>query len=109
MSDAPITSIKVIFARLFWMLLGPVFLAISLYHIATAGTGWATFADLLYFIILGGMILGRWVEFRGGNPRTTTGEPATPADLRRYVLAVAVGGPVCWVLANLIGNHLLAG
>ncbi len=109
MSDAPVTSIKVVLARLFWMLLGPAFLTICLYRIATAGTGWTTFADLVYFVILGGMILGRWVEFRAGNPRTSTGEPAAPADLRRYVLAVAAGGLLLWVVANVVGNHLLTG
>ena len=54
------------------------------------------------------MLLGRWLEFRGGNPQTTTGEPATPADLRRYVLTLIVAGPILWALANLIGNHVLA-
>lgn len=108
MSDAPITSIPVLLGRIFWTLIGPVFLALSLYYLATAGTGWLTFADLLYFLILAGMLLGRWLEFRAGNPQTTTGEPATPADLRRYVLMVTVGGPALWVVANLIGNHLLA-
>lgn len=108
MSDVPITSLSVLIGRVFWILVGPVFLAFSLYYLATAGTGWLTFADLLYFLILGGMLLGRLVEFRSGNPQTTTGEPATPADLRNYVLALVIGGPILWAVANLIGNHVLA-
>jgi hypothetical protein len=108
MSDTPTTSMAVVLGRMFWMAMGPILAAISLYYIGTAGTGWLTFADLLYFLIVGGMLLGRWVEFRGGNPQTSTGEPATPADLRRYVVTLTVLGPVLWVLANLIGNHLLA-
>ena len=107
MSDVPITSVSVLIGRIFWTLVGPVFLALSLYYLATAGSGWLTFADLLYFLILSGILLGRWAEVRGGNPQTTTGEPATPADLRRYFVTVAIGGPVLWVVANLIGNHVL--
>ncbi len=30
------------------------------------------------------------------------------ADFRRYVLLVVTIGPVVWVLANALGNHVLA-
>jgi len=33
------------------------------------------------------------------------GDPATPADFRRYVLTIVVG-PLLWGIANVIGNHL---
>jgi hypothetical protein len=97
-----------VFGRLFWMMIGPLTLGISLYYIVTSGTGWRTTADICFFLILGGMILGRWLEFRGGNPQTSTGEVATPADLRHYILGLVIGGPIAWVIANLIGNHWLA-
>lgn len=107
MSASGTTSLPVVFGRLFWMMAGPVLLLLTLYSIVTSGTGWWTIADLLYFVILWGMLLGKWVEFHGGNPQTTTGEPATKADLRRYVLITTILVSALWVLANLIGNHLL--
>ena len=63
-------------------------------------------ADFLFFAVLGGMIFGRWLEFRGGDPQTQAGEPATAADLRRYILTVVTAGPVVWVVANVLGNYV---
>lgn len=109
MSVPSTNSATALLGRLFWMMVGPLSLALTLYYIVSSGTGWRTFADGLYFAILAGMILGKWLEFRGGNPQTSAGDPATPADLHRYILLVVVVGPVVWGVANLVGNHLLAG
>jgi len=107
-TPTPTTSSAAVFGRLFWMMLGPLTLGVTIYYILTSGTGWRTVADILFFAILGGMILGRWLEFLGGTPQTSTGEPATPKDLRRYVLLLVIAGPIVWLLANVIGNHLLS-
>jgi hypothetical protein len=96
-----------VFGRLFWMMVGPLGLVLATYFIVTSGTGWTTTADLLYFVMLGGMILGKWLEFRGGSPETSTGEHATVADLRRYILTVVIAGPVVWAVANILGNYVL--
>jgi hypothetical protein len=107
MSSSTQTPLSAVFGRLFWMMVGPLGLVLTTYFIVTSGTGWTTTADLIYFIILGGMILGKWLEFRGGSPLTSTGERATAADLRRFILMVVTAGPVVWVIANILGNHLL--
>jgi hypothetical protein len=52
---------------------------------------------------------GRYLEVRAGNPMKPDGDPATPADFRRYLLMVAVIGPLLWIVANVVGNHVLAG
>jgi len=108
MAASPNTSSSALFGRLFWMMIGPLTLVLTLYYIVTAGGNSRAFAHAVYFVVLLGMILGKWLEFRGGNPLTSAGDPATPADLRRYVLAVLVGGPIVWVVANLAGNHFAA-
>jgi len=107
MADAPVTSLSVVLGRVFWMMVGPLALVLTIYSMLTSGAGWRTLADLLYFAILGGMILGRWLEYRGGNPQTSAGDPLTPAGLRRYILSIIILGPIVWVLANWVGNHLL--
>jgi len=108
MSGPPTTSSAALFGRLFWMMIGPLSLVLTIYYIVTSGTGWRTFADVLYFVILIGMMFGKWLEFRGGNPQTSAGDPATPAHLRRYIVTLVIAGPVVWAIANLAGNHLLA-
>ncbi len=95
-------------ARVFWMMLGPLALAVLGLHIVNSGSGWFTVADFVFLAFLGATILARWVEYRGGDPKTGTGEPATPAHLRRYVLATVLVGLAAWTLANLAGNHWLS-
>ena len=94
--------------RIFWMMAGPACLLVSTILIVNSpGTGWRTGADIVYWVALVGMMLGRWAEHRGGNPRNGMGEPATASDLRRYIIVVAIAGPAIWVAANIVSNYLL--
>ncbi len=94
--------------RLFWMMAGPACLLVSTILILNSPrTGWHTGADIVYWIALAGMILGRWVEHRGGNPRNGMGEPATASDLRRYIVVTALAGTAIWVAVNIVGNYVL--
>ena len=104
----PTTSPLVILARVYWMMLGPLLLALLAFTIIDRGNGWFTPADLAFLVVLGGLLLARWLEFRGGNPQTSTGEPATPAHLRRYVCGAVLLGFAAWGVANLLGNHWLS-
>ena len=99
------TSARMACARLFWMLVGPIFLAPMLFVIASDGGGWLRPADIVYLVVLGLMVFARHFEFHQGPTLTTTGELATHEDLRRYTLAVPSIGLAVWVIANLIGNH----
>jgi hypothetical protein len=56
-------------------------------------------ADAAYAVSLGAMLLGRWLEFRGGAPLTADGEPATAAHLRRYVFWTTALGAAVWAAA----------
>jgi hypothetical protein len=93
------------FGRLVWMALGPIVLAFTTIHIYLNGTGWRTTADYVFFAILGGMILGRWLEVLGGIPLTSVGEPATRKDFYQYVALVLGAGLTIWIVANAFGNH----
>lgn len=101
----PVTSLSLVFIRVFWMGLGPAFCAILAVNIANHWKGWFTPTDFAFFIVLGGLPIARWLEFRAGDPTTSTGEPATPAHLRRYVITTLALGLGAWVFANLLGNH----
>jgi hypothetical protein len=94
-------------ARIFWMMVGPVILMVLIFSIADRGGGWITALDIAFLVALGCMILARLWEFRGGNPQTATGEPATQADLRKFVALTVAFGLGAWIVANLVGNHWL--
>lgn len=89
------------------MIVGPFALAICAIAITEQHDGWFSPLDLIYFLILSGMALGRWAEFRHGQPLTATGEPATNADLRRYVLGLSTLGFGLWIAANVVGNQVI--
>ena len=101
-----VTSLRAFFGRLVWMLLGPLTLAVCALVITQRQEGWVTPQNLFYFVILGGMLLGRWAEFRYGQPMTATGEPASIDHLRRYAIGVSILGLAIWVAANVLGNSV---
>lgn len=108
MANEETTSVLAILCRVFWMLLGPMFLGLTAFLVIRVGNGWLTIADFAYLAVLGGMMLARWLEFQLGRPLTAEGEPATPGHLRRYLIGLGVIGLAVWVIANVIGNHALA-
>jgi hypothetical protein len=106
-SAQPTSSLFVLASRVFWMMVGPMMLAILALSIVRIGTSWFTPADFAFLVVLGLVLLARWVEFRGGNPQTAAGEPATPDHLRRYVVITLALGLGVWIVANLVGNYWL--
>lgn len=91
--------------RLFWMLIGPAILFVLGFGIDLGGGGWFTIKDIVFLATLAGLILGRKAEFRGGDPRTVVGEPATPAHFRRFSVLVLLGGVGAWAVANLVASR----
>jgi hypothetical protein len=106
MSGAASTPFLGFLGRPLWMRLGPLALGGTALYIVTTGTGWLTLADLVYSVVLGVMIAGRWFEFRSGKPLTSAGEPATAEQHRRYGLSAGALGVGIWFIANFIGNHM---
>ncbi len=102
-----ITSFTVLGARLTWVALGPLAFAALAAGIVYRGQGWFTGLDALFGVVVGLMILGRWVEQRSGVATTVTGEPATVAQCKRYVALLLLVAAATWIVANLLGNHVL--
>ena len=105
MATEALSSAPAVVGRLSWMIVGPFALAIVGISITERHDGWFSPLDLVFFVVLGGMLLGRWLEFRYSRPLTATGEPATVAHLRRYALVLGILGLVAWLAANLVGNQ----
>ena len=96
-------------ARMFWLAVGPGILFVLTGIIVSRTTGWLTFSNLAFLAVLAGMIFARWREFQGDNPKTSTGEPATLADVRRYVLGTTFVGLGIWLVANLLRTYWIDG
>ena len=93
-------------AHVAWIFVGPFILLLLLINIVRLGTGWLTALDAAYFVVVAAMILCRWIDQRSGQAITTTGEPSTWADFRRYALLLPPLAIGAWILANAIGNHM---
>jgi hypothetical protein len=100
-----LSSAPAVVGRLSWMIVGPFALALAAVGISERRDGWFGALDLIYFVVLGGMLLGRWLEFQYSRPLTATGEPAGVHHLRRYALVLGALGLGAWLAANLIGNQ----
>jgi hypothetical protein len=101
MATPQTTPFRALLGRMTWMLFGPMLLFFAAGAVATRSKGFFSFTDLAYFLVLAAMLGGRWLEFRCGDPRTATGEPASDQHLRGYTLAVGVAGLTIWGVATL--------
>lgn len=104
--DIATTSVGILSAHLFWIAIGPCALAILLFSIAQAGSGWLTGLDLGLFAVVILTLGARWIDQRSGQSTTVYGEPASWADYRRFAMTLPLVAGVAWVMANVIGNHL---
>jgi hypothetical protein len=94
-------------ARLYWAIFGPGFLIGSLALSVAGPKGWLTGRDLVPFLVLGAMILCRWMEQRTGKATTAYGDPSTPRDFHLWAVIVSVIAVVGWIIANIISNHVM--
>ena len=105
MTTRTMSSFPAVAGRLFWMFVGPFALAVSAIGIAGRRDGWLGPSDVFYFVVLAGMLVGRWTEFRSGaahdgDRRARHGPGPAPIYLGIGVLGLGV-----WVAAHLIGHR----
>jgi len=105
----PVTTLHAVFARSYWMLLGPIALLIGAVGVFMHGTGWFTGADAALAIIAGAMIGCRWYDLKYGSGLEADGQPDTPEGVRRYTLKIAGVAIGAWVIGNLLWNVIPVG
>ena len=100
MGAKPQTSLLVVLSRMFWMLIGPATLSITAIAIAENHKGWFAPRSIAFLVILGLVILSRWLD-----PETSDGAPATAHQRGTYMMSAVVLGLAGWAVANMLGDY----
>ena len=86
--------------RIFWMAAGNIVLLLAAWLISQHRGGFWSGSDVLFWAVVLGLVLARFVDVRFLEGDTTTGERATMADFRRYALLVPLVAFVLWGVAH---------
>jgi len=100
MHTKPTTSGVVVLARMFWLLIGPATLSITAIAIAENHTGWFGPRSIGFLVVLGLVILSRWLD-----PETSDGDPVTPKQRGIYMILAVIFGLTGWAAANMLGVY----
>jgi hypothetical protein len=101
------TKMRYLFTMSVWVFIGPLGMLVTLMKIVERGTGWTTGQDGLFFAFLAAALVARWVDYANGDPVAGGRHGAKPGAAMRYTVLVGSLGALAWVVANVIGNHLL--
>jgi hypothetical protein len=97
-----IAQFSVLFARLFWFLVGPIALILTLGGILASGSAALAGLDVVLLATVTLMVYCRWFEFQSGAATTTDGHPATWEHVRRYAVVLPSSAFSMWLIVRLI-------
>jgi hypothetical protein len=107
-NGAVVTSVAIMLVHLFWSFVGPIVFALLLSSIVRAGGRWLTAVDSAALLVAALILVARWIDQRSGQATTTSGDPATREDFRRYVLVFPPVAGAAWIAAHLAGSYMLS-
>jgi hypothetical protein len=96
-------------ASVIWLIGGPMLMLLVLMGKVLSRRGWLTALDGVFFLLLAATVACRWIDQRSGFAVTRDGEPSTWDHFRRYLRTIVPTAVAAWVVANVVGNHLLGG
>ena len=99
-------SIAGLLARVFWMLIGNMVLAILMIIILQHKGSMFHAADLVFWITIAAIILVRYLDIKFWGGMTAAGGPATIANWNRYAAALLIGSAAIWALSQVV-NYLM--
>jgi hypothetical protein len=102
-----IASFSALGGRLTWAVAGPPALLGILYGIVSGGAGWLTRLDVGFALVVGLMLLGRWVEHRSGTATTLSGDAAGANHFRWYATILIPVAAAAWIIAKVVRNYML--
>lgn len=89
--------------RLFWMIVGNALLFFCAMAIAQGTSSLFEPIDALFWILVGSLLITRYVDIRYFNGMTSDGDAATMADFKRYALLLGFIAIGLWIGAHLFG------
>ena len=95
-------SIAGLLARIFWMPIGSMVLAISMIIILQHKGSMFHAADLVFWVTIAAIILVRYLDIKFWGGMTAAGGPATMANWNRYAAALLIGSAAVWVLFHVV-------
>jgi hypothetical protein len=87
--------------RILWMGVGPAALAVTARTIYEYRTGWLSWADVVFWLLVAGMLVLRRLDILRFHGLSIRGLPTTPADWRRYRWLLPTGCAAIWLAAHL--------
>jgi len=98
------TGCLTIIIRLIWMIFGNGILFFTAIFIAQQRAG--IVLDIVFWAVVAGVILTRYIDITVFQGNTADNEPATLKDWRQYSLALLVISSVVWIVAHGAANLL---
>ena len=89
--------------RIFWMMIGNIFVFLCAVAIVQSSTGFFSTADAFYWAFVASLAAARYVDIRYYHGATAEGNPATLADWRRYTLRLVAVAGVGWLAIHAAG------
>ena len=99
-------SIAGLLARLFWMPIGSMVLAISMISILLHKGSMFQAVDWVFWITVATLILVRYLDINFWGGMSAAGGPATIANWNRYAAALLIGSAAVWALSHVV-NYLI--
>jgi len=106
MQKSQSNSVFALMGRVLWMMFGPAAMFTAAAVLLTSPSDWWSVPSAIYLAALMTTVCGRWMEFAGGTPLNSDGQPATMEHLKRWTLIAVVGGIVGWLVVHLVGGFL---
>jgi hypothetical protein len=94
-------SIAGLLARIFWMPVGSMVLAISMISIILHKGRMFNAADWVFWITIAALILVRYLDIKFWGGQTAAGEPASIKHWRKYTIVLIVISAAIWSAAHL--------
>ena len=102
--DPEQSSFLALIVRLTWMAFGNLLLIITAFCIAQQKAG--IVLDVIFWAVVAGIVLVRYIDITVFNGQTTENTPATLKDWREYSLALFAISVLIWAVAHGAANVL---
>ena len=89
--------------RLFWMIAGNALLFFCALSIGQGNSKLFAPIDALFWVLVGSLLIARYVDIQYYNGMTGDGDAATMADFKRYALILGVISIGLWIGAHVVG------